>query len=64
MFTVPPHHWHGAGGKVFCCDFSVGARWRERKRYIAPQHSAYRLAALRWPEKILITDRGEQLPTV
>ena len=64
MFTVPPHHWHGAGSKVFCCDFSVGARWRERKRHIAPQHSAYRLAALRWPEKILITDRGEQLPTV
>lgn len=64
MFTVPPHHWHGARKNVFCCDFSVGARWRDRKRDIAPSQSEHRLAALRFPEKTLVFDDGEVVNTV
>lgn len=63
MFTVPPHHWHGARRNVFCIDFSAGARWRDRKRQIAPSRSEYRLAALRWPEKTLVFDNGETTAT-
>lgn len=63
LFTVPAHHWHGARKNVFCCDFSVGARWRDRKKNISPSHSAYRLAALRWPEKTLVFDNGDTLNT-
>lgn len=64
MFTVPAHHWHGARNNVFCCDFSVGARWRDRKRDIAPSHSEHRLAALRFPEKTLVFDNGDVVDTV
>lgn len=63
MFTVPPHHWHGARNNVFCLDFSVGARWRDRKRDIPPSRSVHRLAALRWPEKTLVFDNGDCVPT-
>lgn len=63
LFTVPAHHWHGARKNVFCCDFSVGARWRDRKKNISPCHSEYRLAALRWPEKTLVFDNGDCVPT-
>lgn len=63
LFTVAPHHWHGAKGNVFCCDFSVGARWRDRKKNIAPCDSEHRLAALRWPEKTLFFDNGQILQT-
>lgn len=63
-FTVPAHHWHGARKNVFCCDFSVGARWRDRKRDIAPSQSEHRLAALRFPEKTLVFDNGETIATV
>lgn len=64
LFDVPPHHWHGARKNVFCVDFSVGARWRDRKRNICPNDSEYRLAALRWPEKILMFDNGDEKHTV
>ena len=64
LFTMPSHHWHGARGNVFCCDFSVGARWRDRKKNIAPAVSEYRLAALRFPEKTLVFDNGETVSTV
>lgn len=63
MFTVAPHQWHGARKNVFCIDFSVGARWRDRKRQIPPCQSEYRLAALRWPEKTLVFDNGETAAT-
>lgn len=63
-FTVPSHHWHGAHKNVFCCDFSVGARWRDRKRNILPSHSEYRLAALRFPERTLVFDNGQTIATV
>lgn len=63
-FTVPSHYWHGARGNVFCCDFSVGARWRDRKKNIPPSQSEHRLAALRFPEKTLVFDNGEVVQTV
>lgn len=55
--------WVGAGAQAFCVDFSVGARWRDRKRGIAPADSSFRLAALRWPERQLVFDNGEQAAT-
>ena len=64
MFTVPANGWHGARKNVFCVDFSVGARWRDRKRGIAPTQSHYRLAALRFPEKTLMFDNGDSVKTV
>ncbi|WP_027009824.1 metallophosphoesterase [Conchiformibius kuhniae] len=64
LFHMPAHHWHGARGNVFCCDFSVGARWRDRKKGIAPSASAFRLAALRFPEKTLVFDNGETVSSV
>lgn len=63
MFNVPPHHWHGARKNVFCIDFSVGARWRDRRKNIAACDSDHRLAALRWPEKTLVFDNGEVVQT-
>lgn len=63
MFTVPPHHWHGARKNVFCIDFSVGARWRDRKKNVPPCESEHRLAAMRWPEKTLVFDNGEVVET-
>ena len=64
LFPCPPQHWFGARHNVFCCDYAVGARWCDRKAGIAPQHSAYRLAALRWPEKTLVFDDGETVATL
>lgn len=64
LFPFPPNHWHGARHNVFCCDYAVGARWRDRATGTAPEHSAYRLAALRWPEKTLVFDNGETAATV
>ncbi|STZ76606.1 metallophosphoesterase [Bergeriella denitrificans] len=61
LFPSAPNAWHGAKQNVFCVDFSVGASWRARKyphKYTAAQ---FRLAALRWPENILVADNGETL---
>ena len=56
--------WVGAKGNVFCVDYSVGYRYKER--YQAQQvhaskdqsspSSHYGLAALRWPERVLVFD--------
>ena len=64
LFPFPPGHWHGARRNVFCCDYSVGARWRDRATHTAPPQSPYRLAALRWPERTLLFDNGEAVATV
>ena len=63
IFTIPAHHWHGARRNVFCIDFSVGARWRDRKRNICASESQHRLGALRFPERVLVFDNGDTLPT-
>jgi hypothetical protein len=56
------HEWHGARSNVFCVDFSVGGRYRERP--LAPGAvPATRLGAIRWPERTLTLDTGETLAT-
>ncbi len=53
----PPHAWMGACGNVFCVDFSIGGRHAERARGTTPFRT--RLAAVRWPERVLVFDDGE-----
>lgn len=60
--SVSPTTWLGPSGLVFCNDFSVGGRYQERA---APaQARRTRLAILRWPERTLVLDTGEQAPTI
>jgi len=64
LFTdLSPTAWHGLRRNVFCIDFSVGGRFLERP--LAPGAvPRSRLAALRWPERVLALDTGETLPTI
>jgi len=55
--TTHPLAWHGQRGNVFCVDFSVGGRWTERKAGKVVGHD-FKLAALRWPERVLQFDDG------
>jgi hypothetical protein len=57
-----PFAWHGQRGNVFCVDFSAGGRWAERKAGTAVGHD-FKLAALRWPERILQFDDGHDQAT-
>jgi Calcineurin-like phosphoesterase len=59
---IAPTDWHGQRGNVFCVDYSVGGRFLER-RGSAPVGHNTKLAALRWPERELVFDTGEVLPT-
>jgi hypothetical protein len=61
--NIDPLSWFGGRGNVFCVDYSVGARWRDRKVSRPVAQSRFKLAALRWPEKTLVLDSGETLPT-
>jgi hypothetical protein len=58
---VPAHAWLGVRGKVFCVDFSVGGRWQERREGRSGMRT--RLAALRWPEREVVLEDGQVLPT-
>jgi len=58
--TTAPLAWHGRRANVFCVDYSVGGRWAARLAGKDPQHGC-RLAALRWPERTLVFDNGEQV---
>lgn len=58
---VGPLEWLGPRKNVFCVDYSVGARWYERKTSAEPQRT--RLAMLRWPERMLVLDTGETAGT-
>lgn len=60
--NVSPTSWHGARGNVFCVDFSVGGRYKERNRQL-PVGSESALAALRWPERTLMLEDGAVLDT-
>ena len=51
------HHWFGAKGNVFCVDFAVGARYKERVKGPKTDFDC-RLAAVRWPERGLVFDDG------
>ena len=64
LFTdISPLHWHGKHHNVFCVDFSVGGRWAARKAGDS-LHRDFKLAALRWPEKVLMFDDGSTQSTV
>lgn len=54
--------WHGARGNVFCVDYSVGRRYLEREGRLV-LGKATRLGALRFPEKVLVFEDGEVIPT-
>lgn len=56
------HAWVGAKQNVFCVDFSIGGRHRERAR----GHTTFktRLAAVRWPERELVFADGPTLAMV
>jgi hypothetical protein len=63
LFTaIAPTAWHGLHRNVFCVDFSVGGRFLERPLGTGAVPRS-RLAALRWPERLLTLDTGEMLPT-
>lgn len=49
--------WLGARQNVFCVDFSVGARWKNRLPE-TDNKGVFRLAALRFPEETLMFDDG------
>lgn len=59
---IAPLHWHGKHCNVFCVDFSVGGRWKERKDGTTLGQD-FKLVALRWPEKMLQFDDGRCFPT-
>lgn len=61
---IAPNAWHGKHHNVFCVDYSVGARWRDRKANRPVEDSRFRLAALQWPENRLVFDSGETLATI
>jgi hypothetical protein len=61
--SVDPLAWHGKHNNVFCIDFSVGKRWKERCDGITKNYRG-KLAALRWPEKTLMFDDGVTLETI
>jgi hypothetical protein len=52
-----PEQWLGPRERVYCVDFSVGARFRETHDGHAPG-TWTRLAALRWPEAELVDEFG------
>ena len=54
------HHWFGLRHNVFCVDFAVGARYKERVSEPTPQFEC-RLASVRWPERELVFDDGRQM---
>jgi hypothetical protein len=58
----PAHAWVGAKQNVFCVDFSIGGRHKERAR----GHTTFktRLAAVRWPERELVFADGPTLAMV
>lgn len=57
-----PHAWVGARKNVFCVDFSIGGRHKERLR----GDTTFRtnLAAVRWPERQLMFADGRTLAMV
>jgi hypothetical protein len=59
---IAPAAWLGPRGKVFCIDYSVGGRYQERRHGHPGERT--RLALLRWPERELVFESGERVPTV
>ena len=61
--AIHPHAWHGKQGNVFCVNYSVGGRWTERKAG-TPVGQDFKLAALRWPERVVQFDDGHVVDTI
>lgn len=59
---LSPKAWHGLRRNVFCVDFSVGGRFKERLDRQVPG-TVTKLAALQWPENTLVLDSGEVMQT-
>ena len=59
---IEANAWHGKKKNVFCVDYSVGARFLERKNN-EPIGSNTNLGALSWPEKKLHFENGSTLET-
>ena len=57
------NQWAGPRRNAFCVDFSAGVRYRERPLTAGAAYQG-RLGAVRWPERLLVFDDGEQLPLV
>ncbi len=56
-----PHSTLG-NGRIVCIDYSAGKRWRERLDGQSEGTFLTALAALRWPERLLIFDDGRTVP--
>ncbi len=54
--VVGPTEWVGLKKNVFCVDFSVGARYQERKAGVVDFQT--HLAAMRWPEREVWFESG------
>ena len=61
--AYPPNAWFGAKKNVFCVDFAVGARYKERAGGGVPPFEC-RLGAVRWPEQELVMDDGTRMTLV
>lgn len=57
---IPSHAWMGKHANVYCVDYSVGQRYRERERQDGNQYHG-KLAALRFPEWQVCHDDGTHL---
>lgn len=55
---IGPHHWMGPRKNVYCVDFSVGAKATARATDGNQAH--FKLAALRWPECLVVHDDGRR----
>lgn len=63
LFVEDAHAWQGANKAVFCVDYSAGARWRDRQNRIPARESRFHLAAMRWPERVLVREDGIRAAT-
>lgn len=63
LFRAPPLSWLGEKKICFCNDYSIGARWRDRKEGKKTAPSRYHLSALQWPERTLTIETGEKFST-
>jgi hypothetical protein len=59
---LAPQAWLGPRHNVFCVDYSVGGRYRERHGGLPGTHT--HLCALRWPERQLWGESGPVPPDV
>jgi hypothetical protein len=61
LFSDHAPHASLGQGRAMCIDYSVGGRWCERLQPGFDGRYQTRLAALRWPERRLMFDNGEEV---